>query len=110
MEEVRIKPITLTDDESGEVYTLEFNRKTIVMAETAGFDISQTSRKPMTMLMLLWHFAFIMHHPTITKEKTAKLYDALGKIPEGLVDRLLELYNAGATTLSSENPKATVVL
>ena len=110
MEERRIKPITLTDEESGEVYTLEFNRKTIVMAENAGFDVSRMSQKPMSSLMLLWYYSFIMHHPTMTKEKASKLYDELGDVPDGLVERLIELYNAGATTLSAKNPKATVVL
>ncbi len=110
MEETRIKPITLTEEDSGEVYTLEFNRKTIVMAENAGFDVTRMDQKPMTSTMLLWYYSFIMHHPTMTKEKASKLYDELGEMPEGLIERLLELYNAGATTLSAKNPKATVVL
>ena len=110
MEERRIKPIIVTDTESGEQYTLEFSRKTIVMAENAGFDLTQARHKPMTTLMTLWHYAFLMHHPGLSSEKTAKLYDELGEVPDGLIERLLELYNAGAITLSSENPKATVVL
>ena len=110
MERERIKPIILNEEDTGKVYTLEFNRKTIVMAETAGFEFEEMKHKPMSQLMVLWHYAFLMHHPTITKEKTAQLYDDLGGIPDGLIERLLELYNAGAVTLSSENPKATVVL
>ena len=106
----RIKPITLTDDETGEVYTLEFNRKTIKMAEDAGLDIINGDKKPMTTLSLLWYFSFKMHHPTMTAIKAEKLLDGVGTIPDSLVDRLVALYKAGAESLSDENPKVTVVL
>ena len=106
----RIKPIILTDEETGKEYTLEFNRKTIVMAENAGLDIFNSMQKPASTITTLWYYAFKMHHPTITQIQAEKLFDNLGSIPDGLVERLIELYQAGMESLSDENPKATVVL
>lgn len=110
MEEERIKPITLTDTETGKEYTLEFNRKTIVMAENAGLDLLNAAAKPATTILKLWYYAFKMHHPTITQIQAEKLFDNLGTIPDGLIERLIKLYEAGMEALSDENPKATVVL
>lgn len=106
----RIKPITLNDTETGKEYTLEFNRKTIVMAENAGLDLLNGTAKPATTILTLWYYAFKMHHPTITQVQAEKLFDNLGTIPDGLVERLIELYQAGMESLCDENPKATVVL
>lgn len=106
----RIKPIKLTDTESGKEYILEFNRATIKLTEQSGFDITEANKKPITSLSKLWYYSFKMHHPEVTAEKAEKLFDEIGEIPEGLIERLFALYNAGAESLSVENPKVAVTL
>jgi hypothetical protein len=40
-----------------------------------------------------FYYAFRMHHPNISKQQTDKiLFDVLGGMPEGMAERLGELY------------------
>ena len=110
MERERVKPIILTDTETGETYTLEFNRRTVVMAESAGLDVTHAQDHPISTVTKLWFYAFKMHHPTITQAKADELFDGLRKIPEKLIVRLVELYQAGIESLTDENPTVTVTL
>ena len=109
------KPATITY-EDGLEYTLEFNRKTVSDCEKAGFDSDLLDKMPMTQMPLLFHYAFKMHHPTISKQRTDEiLFDDLGGLSTGLANRLVELYNAALSTLIAEekepkNAKAKVVL
>ena len=110
MERERIKPIILTDTETGKEYTLEFNRSSIKLAESMDFNIKTFETKPMTSFGILWYCAFKMHHPEITPKKADEMLDEIGDITEKLIPRLFELYLAGAESLSDKNPKVTVIL
>ena len=110
MERERIKPITLTDTNTDKVYTLEFNRETIVQAEDSGFDISAATRKPLKSFETLWCYAFKMHHPEVTPKEAKAILDQVGEITEALSNRLYELYQAGANNLRVENPTVAVTL
>lgn len=86
-----VKPIIIKSDT--EEYTLEFNRESIKFAEMRGFKIEDVSSFPMTKVPELFFYAFRMHHKNISREKTDKLlFEELGGIPEGLIERLGELY------------------
>lgn len=91
-EEVVVKPIKVTDNDTGMTYTLEFNRESVKFAEDRNFDIQEIAKKPMTMIPDLWFYAFRMHHKMLPREKTDKLLEGLGGIPDGLIQRLVELY------------------
>ena len=116
MEEKEIRPITLTMAD-GKVYTLEFNRSTVEMAERAGFSREEAVDKMMTFLPMLFFYAFMMHHPTIKREKTDKiLFEDLGGLSNAVISRLIDLYDLPYDELiskddaESKNPRVTVTL
>ena len=111
----RVDPIKLTDNETGEVYTLEFNRETIRFAEGRGFDISDVGKYPMTKLPELFWYAFRMHHKVVSREKADRiLFEDLGGMPDGMAERLGALYSAPFDALTAsedrkvKNPRFTV--
>ena len=98
----KVKPIILHDSEEQTDYTLEFNRESIRFAENRGFDISDVGKFPMTKLPELFFYAFRMHHPNVSREKTDRiLFDDLGGLPEGVAERLGALYSAPFEALTS---------
>lgn len=94
----KINPIILTDNETGTKYTLEFNRESVQYAERNGFDIDDVDVHPMTRIPEFFFYAFRMHHKYIDRKKTDEiLFDkdnGLGGLPEGMLVRLAELYAA----------------
>jgi hypothetical protein len=109
-----VKPIIVKDDETGLEYTLEFNREAVRFAEARGFKINDVADFPMTKIPELWFYAFRMHHKNVARAKTDALLDGLGGIPDGLLERLGELYAAPFAALTDgqteENPRVTVTL
>lgn len=108
-----VKPIYVTDNETGVEYTLEFNRESVAFAERKGFEISDVARFPMTKVPELWYYAFRMHHKAVPREKTDKLLERAGGFNEDILARLGELYSAPFETIrddDDENPTVTVRL
>lgn len=109
----KIKPIVLTDNENGDVFTLEFNRESVKYAEMKGFNIDDIANKPMTAIPNLFYFAFRMHHKSVSREKIDKVYDKLGGLTTAMVERLGALYAAPFEALIQDeedlkNSKMTV--
>lgn len=101
-----VKPIVLTDTETNEVYTLEFTRETVKFAQRNGFNIDDIDTKPFLAVPDLFYYAFRANHKFMTHEKTDKiLYDDLGGLPDGALERLAKLYYKPYESLlnSSEN-------
>lgn len=93
IEEKRVKPIILHDEETGEEYVLEFNRESVMFAESKGFDVNDVPKKMMTKVPEWFYYAFRMHHRNVSREKTDKiLFEKLGGIPDGMIERLGELW------------------
>lgn len=109
-----VKPIYLTDNETGMEYTLEFTRESVAFAERRGFEINDVSRFPMTKVPELWFYAFRAHHKNVPREKTDKLLEWAGGFTEDLMVRLGQLYSIPFESLASsdeeENPRVTVRL
>ena len=108
----RVQPIELTDEDTGKTYILEFNRDVVRRAERNGFCIDDCARFP-TKCYDLWYYAFFMHHERDVKRKrTDELLDSIGGVadaPDGLFERLGELYAQAYKTLEDEkNVRATV--
>jgi len=110
-----VKPIIVKDEDTGMEFTLEFNRESVRFAESRGFKVQEISDYPMTRLYELWFYAFRMHHKNVARAKTDALLDSLGGVtdaPDGLFQRLGELYSEGFNTLTdkseNENPTVTV--
>ena len=102
----KVNPIILTDTETGDVYTLEFNRESVRFAEARGFSIDDVARYPFTKLPELFWYAFRMHHMSVSKEKADRiLFDMLGGMPEGMAERLGALYGEPFKALTNEEQK-----
>lgn len=111
-----VKPITLRDDR-GNIYVLEFNRSSIKFAEARGFKVQALEEGvSLSGIEELFFYSFRMHQPEVSKAETDKiLYDELGGLREGMLERLVELYLAPFNTLittedSTKNSKMTVEL
>lgn len=114
---MNIEPIVITDNDTGAVYTLEFDRDTVRQAEENGFSLADVSKYP-SKSYDLWFYAFHMHHQRefitrkLTRKKTDELLDAIGgplDAPKGLWERLGELYVAAYSTLGDQkNGRVTV--
>lgn len=101
-----VKPMVITDPDEGREYTLEYSRKTVAKTEQAGLDINQLESKSMTMIPLLFWGAFLMHHPSMTREQTDKiLFDGLGGLNEDEMAYLGKLYATPFNTLIANEGK-----
>ena len=117
MKKEEIRPVTLAF-EDGKTYTLEFSKNTVMKAESMGYKEEELTDKSMTMGTLLFHCAFLMHEPTITKEETDKiLLEDLGGYTDELATRLILLYDLQANEIlnsrkdkAPKNPKLKVSL
>lgn len=109
-----INPIIITNNDTGEKYTLEFTRETVKFAERHGFDFDNIDRYPMTTVPELFYYAFRAHHKSVTKDNADKiLFEDLGGISNAMVKRLGQLYTKPFEELTCEdgetkNAKMTV--
>lgn len=87
-----MKPIILKNKDTE--YTLEFNRESVKFAEMKGFKFEDVANFPMNKIPELFYYAFRMHHKNVAREKTDKILDEMGGLPEGFIERLVELYTA----------------
>jgi hypothetical protein len=89
----KIKPLVLTDNETGEKYVLEFSRESVKFAEARGFTIEDSVKFPQTKIPDLFYFAFRKNHKSISRERTDRmLYDDLQGLSTAAIERLLMLY------------------
>jgi hypothetical protein len=73
---------------------LEFSRESGRFAEQSGFDVSDVIKFPMTKIPEFFFYAFRMHHKNIARNKTDQiLTEALGGLPDGMLERLITLYS-----------------
>lgn len=108
-------PVRLTDDVSGKVYELDFNRASLVFAERRGFEVENAIKYPITGLRELFYYSFRMNHKEVSREKADEIFDRWGgAIPKKLVDRLIQLYlqaqNANSVLMDDEEPAKNVGL
>jgi len=98
------KQLTITDPNSEQTYTLEFNRKSALRALKAGFDpVKLTGGDLETALMLpvLFNCAFDMHHGKMSEEETDAIYDMIPN-KEDLIGALAELFADPINKLTDE--------
>lgn len=109
----RIEPITLTDNDTGATYTLEFDRETVRDIESDGFKLGDLTGRPSMYYDLFYH-AFQMHHRRdfatrrLTRKKTDEMLDAIGgplDAPKGMFERLIDLYVQAFQTLRDGDEK-----
>lgn len=103
-----VKPIILKDDNNGDVFVLEFDRATIKLAEARGFKIgSLDDGLSLSTIEELFFYSFRMHQPKISRADSDKiLYDKLKGMPDGMVERLVELYLLPFNSLLQDGEEA----
>ena len=87
-----IQPARLTDDQTGQVYELDFSRESIVFAERNKFSLEDAIEYPVTGMSDLFYYSFRKNHRNVAREKTDKMIARWGGVPERLVKRLIQLY------------------
>ena len=113
----KVKPIILHDTENGQDYTLEFTKESVKWAESRGFSLDDLDRYPMTKIYELFFYAFRAHHKFVSRERTDRIIDeawgGIGGIPEGVIERLGQLYAEpfnGMAKANGEGKNATVTV
>lgn len=103
-----VAPIYLENKDTGKQYTLEFNRASVKRAERLGFNIKDIADKAVSGVEDLFYYSFFMHHGNTVSREDAEsiLYDELGGLPEGMLDRLAELYAVCLESLYQDEEKA----
>lgn len=94
----RIKPLRITINKTGEQYELDFNRESIMFAESRGFDPDDISKYPMTKIPEFWWYAFRKNHRRLAKAQTDAILDSLGGVTTKIMERLILLYNQAQTS------------
>lgn len=92
----RVNPARITDNDTGEVYELDYSRESVLFAEKKGFIISNVGDFPASMIPDLFYYAFRKNHKNFSREKVDKIREKWGGIPTSLVSRLAELYTQAA--------------
>lgn len=113
----RVPSIKITDNDTGNVYELDFCRESVKFAEARGFKTDDVSDYPVTKIPEFWFYAFRMHHKNMAKNQTDALLDKMGGLTPNVAARLIELYNQAATSNNiqddedlAKNAKVTVEL
>ena len=93
----------------GAEYVLEFNRKSIIEAEKAGFSLEDLEKMPMGKLSDLFYFSFLMHHPFMKRSDTDKiLFEEFGGLTQKEIGQLSELYAAPYEALINSGDEKNV--
>ena len=88
-----VQPARLTDDQTGQVYELDFSRESVVFAERNKFKLEEAIEYPVTGMSDLFYYSFRKNHRNVSREKTDKMIARWGGgVPEKLVKRLIQLY------------------
>jgi hypothetical protein len=88
-------------------YELEYNRQSVKMMEGQGFVLEEFTSKPMTMIPLLFHGAFIKNCKGIKRAKIDEIYDGIGNKTD-LIGALVEMYAETLSTLTDDIEEGNV--
>ena len=92
MAEERINPIRITDNDTGKVYELDFNRESVDFVERQGYKIEETFDYPNINIPKLFYYSFRANHKNVSLQQSRALLDKLGGITEDIALRLVDLY------------------
>lgn len=101
-----VKPIEIKDTRTNDVYILEFSRESVMFAESKGFKVQDFAEGNgiLSGLSDLFFYAFRMHHPKVSKAVTDRfLFEDMKGMPNGMVERLVELYTEPFSSLLTED-------
>ena len=89
----RILPIRFTDKDTGEVYTLDFNRESVKFMADNKFVVGDNFVDLIASQgEELWYYSFRANHRRLSRNQTDKLYEKMGGLSPKVIKRLMELY------------------
>ena len=108
-------PIRLTDGKTHKVYSLDYSRETVILAERAGLVWDEITVKPAFTVTLAWFLAFRKNHPAVTEQEASRMLMDLGGITPEIIGKLRHLYDNALVGLMNldgapKNGKMTVEL
>ena len=84
----------------GKEYVLEFNRRTVKLAEENGLTLDNIESKMMSTIPDLFYYAFKMHQSWINKDETDRiLFDEFKGLTDEELKHIVELYVEPYNTL-----------
>lgn len=89
----KVKAIEL--DSGDKKYTLDFDRESCEWAENHGFSVDDLAagKTEIRLFSDLFYYSFRKNHPNVTRQQANKiLFEEMGGMPEGMLERLAELY------------------
>lgn len=89
----RVNPLKITDNDTKEVYELDFSRESLKFMADRGFVLDDNfSDYIATKGEELWYYAFRKNHKKLSRGQTDKLYEKMGGLAPKVIRRLVELY------------------
>lgn len=77
---------------NGQLYTLDFDLESVKFAESLGFEWDEMSKKPATMIPILWYSAFRRYHKKVNRKEAEDILVKAGGMNNEMSNRLAELY------------------
>jgi hypothetical protein len=106
------KPAVICDANGEPEYTMEFSAETVSLAEESGFNIDNVMSPEKgkysnigNSCVELAYYALKMHHPGVTREEAAQIYDDLRVDKAVLVEHLQYLYMKPIYARIADNSK-----
>lgn len=88
----RVNPIRIKDNETDDVYVLDFDRESVKFAEMRGFKYTEVGDFPQTNVPALFYYAFRKNHKNVSRDKADKIRDELGGLTGDEISRLIALF------------------
>ena len=91
-------------------YTLEYSRQSVKTMESQGFVLADLTKKPMTMIPMLFAGAFIKNHSGkggASRKVIEEIFDAI-EDKTSLMEVLMEMYTETLNSLTDGNGEGNV--
>ena len=87
-----LNPMILTDTETGEQYTLDFDKASVVFAEQRKFEVEEVLKYPSVAGPTFFFYAFRKSHRFVPRNKTDEILKKAGGLTNEHWTRLIALY------------------
>lgn len=95
------KKVTVTDPTTKQDYIIEFDRDSVVYAESIGFDVTKAATAYATDMVTLFRAGFHKNHPFVSKEVVYGIWDRV-KDKQGLFGLLMDMFMVPYNALVDE--------
>lgn len=95
------KKIYITDPTTDTKYTIEYDRDSVVFAESIGFDAAKAASTYGTDMVAVFRAGFHKHHPFVSKDVIYGIWDRISD-KQGLFMQLMEMFSEPFNALIAE--------